>query len=89
VPGWVRGMELMGIYREGEFPERGWRRADQTTPADLIPAGPGPQARSGTRESGDDRREGFHGALGDVDVADAELAALLLELVADLGYGTD
>src|SRR5260370_18744574 len=50
---------------------------------------PATGARSPARQPGHDRRERLHGALRHVDVADAELAAALLELVADFGDRPD
>src|SRR5260370_8067707 len=44
---------------------------------------PATGARSPARQPGHDRRERLHGALRHVDVADAEPAAALLDLVAD------
>src|SRR5579859_6158464 len=60
----------------------------------ILPDGPEPPTRPATETSAPRqprhyRRERLHGALRDVDVADAELTAALLELVADLRHRAD
>jgi Methylmalonyl-CoA mutase len=68
------------------FTERAVVRAQAT----YLPAAPPDAAgRLPARQPGHDRRERLHRALRDVDVADAELAAPLLQRVAELARATE